>query len=123
LAKDGEGLAEIVSYSFAAGKPEEIFETAQRVVDDAVKKAGNPTIDLFEVEDHSSAIGLWAEEKFGRDKVNIYGGLLAFGYTLSAAPTMALVRLIYALRDNNLKTGLLLALGVEGEAFAFVIRA
>ncbi|MEO0214401.1 MAG: hypothetical protein ABIL12_02665 [candidate division WOR-3 bacterium] len=123
LAKDGEGLAEIVSYSFAAGKPEEIFETAQRVVDDAVKKAGNPTIDLFEVEDHSSAIGLWAEERFGRDKVNIYGGLLAFGYTLSAAPTMALVRLIYALRDNNFKTGLLLALGVEGEAFAFVIRA
>jgi len=119
---DSGGLVEIVSYSFGAGRPEEIFETASRVVDDALKKAGNPEISIFEVEDHSSAIGLWAESKFGKDKVNVYGGLLAFGYTLSAAPMMSLVRLIYALKETGKEFGMLIGLGVEGEAFAFVVR-
>ncbi len=56
------------------------------------------------------------------DKVNVYGGLLAFGYTLSAAPMMSLVRLIYALKETGKEFGMLIGLGVEGEAFAFVIR-
>jgi acetyl-CoA C-acetyltransferase len=119
LSTDG-GIAEILSYSFSAGRPEEVFEIADRVVDDALKKAGNPNISLVEVEDHSSAIGLWAERKFGKDKVNIYGGLLAYGYTLSASPMMGLVRLIHGLREMG-GYGLLVAFGVEGEVFAFVI--
>ncbi len=119
LSSDG-GIAEIISYSFSAGRPEDIFDTADRVIDDALMKAGNPDIKLVEVEDHSSAIGLWAESKFGRDKVNVYGGLLAFGYTLSASSTMGLVRLVHALRENG-GYGLLVAFGVEGEVFAFVL--
>jgi Acetyl-CoA acetyltransferase len=115
----GEGNVGILSYSFSAGRPEDAFETADRVVEDALKKAGNPDINLVEVEDHSSAIGLWAEKRFGKDKVNIYGGSLAYGYTLSANPMMSLVRLVHGLGESG-GNGLLVAFGVEGEVFAIV---
>jgi len=121
LSNDG-GVAEIVSYSFAAGRMEEAFKIADKVVEDALKKANDPDISVVEVEDHSSAIGLWAEDRFGKERVNVYGGLLAYGYTLSASSMMGMVRLVHILRERG-GYGLLVAFGVEGEVFALVLRS
>ena len=102
--------ARILSFSFTAGEPKEVFTAAVPSVRECLKKAKLTVkdVDLFEISEAFAVQAIYTRDrlKIPGDKMNIYGGDIALGHPLGAAGARALVTLLHALANEKKKIGL-----------------
>lgn len=81
-------------------------------------------IDLFEINEAFSVVTLAAIQtlKLDAQKVNIHGGACAMGHPIGASGSRILTTLLYALKQNHLKTGIASLCIGGGEAVAMAIE-
>jgi len=97
---------------------------------DAIKKVLAKTnytvdkIDLFEINEAFSVqvIAAIREFKLDPEKVNIKGGAVAIGHPIGCSGARILTTLIYAMKDQNAKTGLATLCIGGGEAVAMIVE-
>ena len=126
---NAEPLARITGYAQVAVEPRYLFIAPAKVIPLLLDKVGwtMSDVDLIELNEAFAAQILadgYALKDFGWDwtKVNIYGGAIALGHPIGASGARVLTTLIYALKDRNLKRGLVsLCLG-GAEAVAMAIE-
>jgi len=126
---NAEPLARIIGYAQVAVEPRYLFIAPAKVIPLLLDKVGwtMSDVDLIELNEAFAAQILadgYALKDFGWDwtKVNIYGGAIALGHPIGASGARVLTTLIYALKDRNLKRGLVsLCLG-GAEAVAMAIE-
>nr|MBC7245332.1 acetyl-CoA C-acetyltransferase [Chloroflexota bacterium] len=119
-------LARITGYDQAAVEPLRIFTAPIFAVQKLLSKTGYKLadMDLIEINEAFAAQTLADGKALGLDwnKVNVHGGAIALGHPIGASGARVLVTLLYALKDQGLKTGLAtLCLG-GGEAVAMVVE-
>ena len=81
---------------------------------EAIKKVwqhlniGKDDIDLFEINEAFAAVSLANNQILGltSDNVNVRGGAVAIGHPIGASGARILVTLLYAMKQENKKTGL-----------------
>lgn len=81
-------------------------------------------IDLFEINEAFSVVTLAAIQTLNLDskKVNIHGGACAMGHPIGASGSRILTTLLYALKQNKLKTGIASLCIGGGEAVAIAVE-
>jgi acetyl-CoA C-acetyltransferase len=120
-------LARITGYAQAAVEPLWLFIAPVHALHQLYEKTGlnQEGIDLFEINEAFAAQILADGQELGLDwdKVNVNGGAIALGHPIGCSGARVLTTLIYALKDQGLKTGVAaLCLG-GGEAVAMSIEA
>ncbi len=81
-------------------------------------------IDLFEINEAFSVVSLITNDECKIDpaKVNVNGGAVAIGHPIGASGARIFVTMLYAMKQNNAKTGLA-SLGIGGgEAIAMIVE-
>lgn len=119
-------IARIMGHVSHAQTPEE-FTTAPIAATRKLLDKLNWTIDstdLFEVNEAFAVVALafMHDLKIPREKVNIHGGACALGHPIGASGARILVTLIYALQQNDLKTGIATLCIGGGEATAVAVE-
>lgn len=119
-------LAKIKSYADAAHAPEWFTTAPAKALPIALSKAGIATtdVDLFELNEAFSVVGLANIEKLGLDaaKVNVNGGAVSLGHPLGCSGARIIVTLINVLKQNNGKIGAAGICNGGGGASAMVIE-
>jgi acetyl-CoA C-acetyltransferase len=126
---DLKPLVRIVGYNQVAVQPKYLFAAPAKVIPLLLDKVGwsFDDVDLIELNEAFAAQVLadgYALESLGWDwqKVNVHGGAIALGHPIGASGARVLVTLIYALKANGLKRGIVsLCLG-GGEAVAMAVE-
>ncbi len=121
-----QAWARIVSYSYAAVEPLQVFTAPPFAIRKALKLAGwtLADVDLFEINEAFAAQILQniRELNISADKVNIHGGAIALGHPLGASGARVLTTLLHALHSHNKQRGVAaLCLG-GGEAVAMAVE-
>ncbi len=103
-------LARFVAYS-VAGCPPELMGIGPSVAIPKVLKAANmkvEDIDLFEINEAFASQFLYCGKVLGLDmkKVNVNGGAIALGHPLGCTGAKLTVQLIYEMRRQGLKYGI-----------------
>jgi len=96
----------------------------------AVKKVLNQLslkpeqIDLYEINEAFSVVTMVAMKELGlkKEQVNPHGGAVAIGHPIGASGARILTTLLYALKQQNKKTGLATLCIGGGEAVALVVE-
>jgi acetyl-CoA C-acetyltransferase len=119
-------LVKIINFASFAKKPE-MFPTAPAdVIQKLLKKTGysKEDIDLYEINEAFAVVTLSVIKILGLDmnKVNINGGAVALGHPIGASGTRLLVTLIHAMKQQNVKRGLVTLCIGGGEASAMIIE-
>lgn len=119
-------LVKIINSASFAKKPE-MFPTAPAdVIQKLLKKTGfsKEDIDLYEINEAFAVVTLSVIKILGLDmnKVNINGGAVALGHPIGASGTRLLVTLIHAMKQQNVKRGLVTLCIGGGEASAMIIE-
>jgi acetyl-CoA C-acetyltransferase len=121
-----EPLARIVNYTTAGVEPKWVMYapvvTCEKL--EGITGRKNADYDLIELNEafSSAACAVTQEANMPREKVNVNGGAVALGHPIGASGTRCLTTLLYALKDRDLKTGLVsLCLG-GGEAVAMAVE-
>ena len=119
-------LAKIVDYTTGGVEPKWVMYAPVVACEKLEKMTGklNADYDLIEVNEafSSAACAVTAEAKMPREKVNVNGGAVALGHPIGASGARCLTTLLYALKNRNLKTGLVtLCLG-GGNAVAMAVE-
>ncbi|NOZ49063.1 MAG: acetyl-CoA C-acetyltransferase [Chloroflexi bacterium] len=118
--------ARIVSYSYAAVEPLEVFTAPPLAIRKALHLAGwsLDDVDLFEINEAFAAQILHNMRALGlaADKVNVHGGAIALGHPLGASGARVLTTLLHALHTYGKSRGVAaLCLG-GGEAVALTVE-
>ncbi len=92
-----------------------VLEKAKMKIDD---------IDIFEINEAFSVVSLVTNDECKIDpaKVNVNGGAIAIGHPIGASGARVFVTLLYAMKQNNAKTGLASLCIGGGEAIAMIIE-
>lgn len=118
--------ARLRAFATVAAEPSKAFEACPEAVRRAVQAAGLTVdaIDLFEVAESFAAQALYTQNKLRipADKLNIYGGDLAFGHPLGAAGMRAMVTLLTALEREKAGLGVVTIAYGGGGATALVVE-
>ncbi|MGE0267786.1 MAG: thiolase family protein [Candidatus Omnitrophota bacterium] len=118
--------ARLIKYLSIGYDPKHAFEAAIHAVNQILEKADLrlKDIDLFEVAESFAAQSLLVQKKLNipSERLNVYGGDLAFGHPLGAAGARILVTLIHALRSKGLKRGLAVIAYGGGGATAVIVE-
>lgn len=119
--------ARLAGYASVAIDPERTFEATIEAIRMCLKKTGLALgdIDLFELSEAFAAQIILARKqlKIPAQKINVFGGDIAFGHPLGAAGARILVTLLNALRDGRKRRGLAcVAYGGGGAVAAIVER-
>lgn len=119
-------LVKVINSASFAKKPE-MFPTAPAdVIQKLLKKTGysKEDIDLYEINEAFAVVTLSVIKILGLDmnKVNINGGAVALGHPIGASGTRLLVTLIHAMKQQNVKRGLVTLCIGGGEASAMIIE-
>lgn len=120
-------IAKIIG-SGSASKAPEWFTTAPA---DAVNNLLNKTglkisdIDLFELNEAFAVVSIANNKLLSLDtkKVNVNGGAVALGHPIGGSGARILVTLLYAMKQNNAKTGLASLCNGGGEATAIIVES
>ncbi len=119
-------LAKIIGYAGAARAPRE-FTTApisaiRRLLEKMDLRIDD--IDLFEINEAFAVVTMAAmkELSISHDRVNVNGGAIALGHPIGCSGARTLVTLIHALRNRNLKRGVVAICIGGGEALAMAIE-
>jgi len=118
--------ARILGYRSVMVKPEETFEAAVLAIRECLEKyqLALEGVNLFEVAESFAAHALFTQRKLKipKEKLNIYGGDLAFGHPLGAAGARILVTLLHALEKEKRQTGMACIAYGGGGAQAMMIE-
>ncbi len=119
-------LARITAYATGGGEPKDLFFAPILAVQNLMKKAGSKIsdYDLIEANEAFAVQAIADGRGLGWDfgKVNIHGGAVALGHPIGASGARVLTTLLYALADQNKRTGLAtLCLG-GGNAVALTVE-
>src|SRR5512138_3186072 len=122
-------LARITGYAQAAVEPKYLFAAPAHAIPKLLKKIGwtLQDVDLIELNEAFAAQVLadgyaLTDQGWDWDKVNVNGGAIALGHPLGASGARTLTTLLYALKDRDLKRGIVsLCLG-GGEAVAMAVE-
>jgi acetyl-CoA C-acetyltransferase len=119
-------LARIIGYAQAAVEPLWLFIAPVHAVRRLYEKTGlkQKEVDLFEINEAfaSQMLVNGRELELDWNKINVNGGAIALGHPIGASGARTLTTLIYALKEQGLKTGVVaLCLG-GGEAVAMGIE-
>jgi acetyl-CoA C-acetyltransferase len=102
-------LARIKSWGYHAQAPEWFTTAPAGAITNACKKAGwDPkSVDLWEINEAFSVVSIANNKMLGLDpaKVNIHGGAVALGHPIGASGARILTTLLYAMVQQNAKTG------------------
>ncbi len=81
-------------------------------------------IDIFELNEAFAAVGIANSQILGltSDNVNVNGGAVSIGHPIGASGARILVTLLYALKQQNKKTGLASLCIGGGEGVAMVVE-
>lgn len=119
-------LARIVGYGGAAQAPDWFTTAPSKAIDRTMTKLGMKTdqIDLWEINEAFSCVTMACSKISGIDpaKVNVRGGAVAMGHPIGASGARILTTLLYAMRDQKVKTGLATLCIGGGEAVAVVVE-
>jgi len=127
LAQSGaEPLARIVASATSGIEPELVMMAPMGAIEKLLERAGwnQDQVDLFEVNEafSSQSVALCREIPLPHDKLNVNGGAVAIGHPIGASGSRLLTTLLYALKDRNLKRGVVsLCLG-GGNAVAMAVE-
>jgi acetyl-CoA C-acetyltransferase len=118
-------LARIEGYASAAGDPELMGLTPVSAINKALGRSGLTLaeIDLLEIHETFAVSSILVNRKLhiNEEKLNTRGGI-ALGHPIGASGARILVTLIYALRDEELDTGVASICLGGGQAAAMVVR-
>jgi acetyl-CoA C-acetyltransferase len=122
-------LARIVAYTQSAVDPKYIFAAPAKAIPLLLEKTGwaLSDVDLIELNEAFAAQILangseLSDQGWDWNKVNVHGGAIALGHPLGATGARLLTTLIHALKDRELKRGIVsLCLG-GGEAVALAVK-
>ena len=122
-------LARIVGYAQAAVEPKYLFYAPAVAIPKLLEKIGwtLKNVDLIELNEAFAAQVLadgyaLADLGWNWEKVNVNGGAIALGHPIGASGARVLSTLIYALKDRDLKRGIVsLCLG-GAEAVALAVE-
>lgn len=119
-------LARIVSQAQASREPEWFTMAPSNAMKKALEKANMKVedIDLWEVNEAFAVVSIANNNELGipADKVNVRGGAVSIGHPIGASGARILVTLLYALKQNNLKTGLASLCIGGGEGVALIVE-
>ncbi|MFA5794370.1 MAG: acetyl-CoA C-acetyltransferase [Candidatus Brocadiia bacterium] len=119
-------LAKITGYATGGMAPEWVMMAPLEAIKRLLYKTGMKTsdFDLFEINEafSSAAVALTKELNLPTDKVNVNGGAVALGHPIGCSGARLLTTIIYALKDQGMKKGLVaLCLG-GGNAVAMSVE-
>ena len=119
-------LATIVAQASAGLDLEYVLMSPIKAIPKVLKKAGLviEDIDLFEINEAfaTSTVGVIRELGIDPSKVNVHGGSVALGHPIGASGARLLTTLLYAMKERDVKRGLVtLCLG-GGEAVALIVE-
>ena len=119
-------LVKIIGYADAAQAPEWYTTSPSIAIPKALANAGVPMedVDIFEINEAYAAVAL-ANQKIlniPAEKLNIYGGAVAFGHPLGMSGARIICTLISALKNENKKYGVAAICNGGGGASAIVIQ-
>ncbi len=119
-------LAKISGYAQAAREPEWFSIAPADAIENLGKKLNwdLKNVDLYEINEAFSVVSLAVNQKLGLDasKVNINGGAVSLGHPIGASGARILTTLLYALQQNNKKTGIASLCIGGGEAVALGVE-
>jgi acetyl-CoA C-acetyltransferase len=118
--------ARILGYASVAIHPQWVFAAGISAIQECLKKAhlSIRDIDLFEISEAFAAQAILTKRKLHipGEKINIFGGDVAFGHPLGAAGTRILITLIHALIDQQKQRGVVCVCLGGGGAVAVAIE-
>ncbi len=119
-------LAKIVDYTTGGVEPKWVMYAPVVACEKLEKMTGkkNADYDLIELNEafSSAACAVTAEAGMPLEKTNVNGGAVALGHPIGASGARCLTTLLYALKNRDLKTGLVtLCLG-GGNAVAMAVE-
>ena len=125
-AKGLTPLARIVAYATGSVEPKRLFFAPIKAVTNLLNVQG-VKIDHFDLIDINEAFAsqVLADGKglgWNWDKVNVTGGAISLGHPIGCSGARIIVSIIHALKDRNLKTGLVAACLGGGEATALSVE-
>ncbi|MFH1090227.1 MAG: acetyl-CoA C-acyltransferase, partial [Pseudomonadota bacterium] len=119
-------LAAIVSYASAGVEPSLMGIGPIPATRKAVEKAGLTLdrIDLVELNEAFASQSLVCIRELGLDinKVNVNGGAIALGHPVSATGGAILTKLVYEMKDRDLKYGLAAMCIGGGQGIAVIVE-
>ncbi|ACY16281.1 thiolase family protein [Haliangium ochraceum] len=102
-------VARVVASGHHAQAPEWFTTAPAGAIEQACKKAGweAASVDLWELNEAFSVVSLANNAMVGLDaaKVNVRGGAVALGHPIGASGARILVTLLYAMQQQDAKTG------------------
>ena len=110
LKKSGAApVARILGYASVAVEPKLVFTAPALAVKKCLKVSSLKTsdVELFEINEAFAVQAILTIKHVGidMDRLNVFGGTIAFGHPLGASGSRGLVTLINSLRSQNKKTG------------------
>lgn len=119
-------LGKVVAYAEFAQDPEWFTTAPVGAINAVLKKAGMRAeqVDLWEINEAFAVVTMAAidELKLDPGKVNIRGGAIALGHPIGASGARLLVTLLYALKKENKRYGLVTLCIGGGEAIAMIVE-
>ncbi len=117
-------LAKIVAHGSHSQEPELFGIAPVEAVKKVLNEVGNPSIDLFELNEAFSSVALSCQKELGIDsaKLNVNGGAVALGHPIGASGSRILVSLVHELIRTKGKRGVAAICNGGGEATALVIE-
>jgi acetyl-CoA C-acetyltransferase len=120
-------MVRIKAQASAGRKPSEFTTAPIDAINKALAKADMSIsdIDLFEINEAFAVVTMAANKELNIDtsKVNVNGGSVAIGHPIGASGARILTTLLYAMKQNNSKTGLATLCIGGGEASALIVEA
>ncbi len=121
-----EPLATIVSYASVGVDPAHMGIGPVPATKAALEKAGLTIdqIDLIELNEAfaSQALACIRELDIDMDKVNVNGGAIALGHPVSASGGVIVTKLLYELKERNLRYGLATLCIGGGQGLALIVE-
>jgi acetyl-CoA C-acetyltransferase len=119
-------LATIRAYASAGVDPSIMGMGPWPAVEKALERAGlrKEEIDLWELNEAFAAqsLGVLAELKIPRNRVNVNGGAIALGHPIGASGARVLVTLLYAMADRDARLGVASLCIGGGQGIAMVVE-
>lgn len=120
-------LANLIAWTDVSLEPEWFPMAPVEAINKLLRKTGFPRekVDLFEISDSVAIATLVAQEKLSIHpyKLNVNGGSVSLGHPIGMTGTRMLCSLIYALKERQLKYGVVATCEGGGGATAVLVEA
>lgn len=120
-----ERIFKIISFASSSGNPDLSPEQSQNVVNELLDKnnLSSSSIDVFEINEAFGVIDVLYERNFKeKEKVNIFGGALAYGHPYGASGAIISIHLLKALETIKGKYGAVAIPAAGGLGLAMLIE-